>query len=300
MTTQARIRVRVNEELVLDAGTREELLGPNGREVLVRPPGTTLFRQLLAYLQEKPDPAQRFSGSMAGREGVAAAALTLRWGSYLAVLLDREKPLWPVLDLESVSRISDEEMARINIEASAALAEWIELYRADASGRLYTQLVNRAVCYLPTPKKTSKLKVSQLAALADPEIATAFVRASDAARLERIQTESDRFPSRLFANALINTAWRNGPVERIHKGAFRGYPLDRRRITPAEERELMAIASERLALAMTVCLQLSIEQPQRCWSEQVLPFGLADKWLIAPTGWTLTETSREVRLLAST
>src|SRR6266849_2376825 len=32
---------------------------------------------------------------MAGRESVAAAALTLRWGSYLAVLLDRDKPVWP-------------------------------------------------------------------------------------------------------------------------------------------------------------------------------------------------------------
>jgi hypothetical protein len=28
-------------------------------------------------------------------------------------------------------------MVRINIEASAALAEWIDLYRADPGGRLY-------------------------------------------------------------------------------------------------------------------------------------------------------------------
>jgi len=31
---------------------------------------------------------------MVGREGVAAAALALRWGNYLAVLLDRDKPVW--------------------------------------------------------------------------------------------------------------------------------------------------------------------------------------------------------------
>jgi hypothetical protein len=42
-------------------------------------------------------------------------------------------------------------MARINIEASAALAEWIDIYREDPGGRLYEQLVNRAVAYLPMP-----------------------------------------------------------------------------------------------------------------------------------------------------
>ena len=30
------------------------------------------------------------------REGVAAAAVILRWGSYLAVLLDRDKPVWAI------------------------------------------------------------------------------------------------------------------------------------------------------------------------------------------------------------
>ena len=61
---------------------------------------------------------------MVGREGVAATVLVLRWGSYLAVLLDRDKPLWSAVRSQGISRISDEEVARINIEASAALAEW--------------------------------------------------------------------------------------------------------------------------------------------------------------------------------
>jgi hypothetical protein len=191
-------------------------------------------------------------------------------------------------------------MARINIEASAALAEWIDLYRADPGGRLYEQLVNRAVSYLPMPKKTSKLKISEFAALADPEMATRIVQASNAERLEKIRTDSKRFPSRIFANALINTAWRNGPVESIHAGEFRGYPLDQRRVTPAEERALMAFVSERLALGMTVCLQLALEQPRRAWSEQVLPYGLAEMLLITPSMWTLTESSSEVRLPAAT
>src|SRR6266567_3024901 len=155
MTSPDPIHVRVNDELVLDAGTCEEIPSPRGPERLIRPPRTTLFHQVLAYLQSKPDPPKRPAGSMAGREGVAAAALVLRWGSYLAVLVDAEKPISPEVRTASTSRIGDEEMARINIEESAALAEWIDLYRGDPGGRIYERLVNRAVCYLPMPKKTA-------------------------------------------------------------------------------------------------------------------------------------------------
>jgi hypothetical protein len=235
---------------------------------------------------------------MVGREGVAAAALVLRWGSYLGVLLDREKPLWSEARSPRTSRIGDAEMARINIEASAALAEWIDLYRAESGGRLYEQLVNRAVSYLPMPKKTSKLKVTAFAALADPVMAARVVQAADATRRERVRADAERCPSRILANALVHTARRNGPVENVHAGGYHGYPLDQRRMTPAAARELMAFVSERLALGMTVCLQLAMERPQRSWSEQVLPYGLAEILMITPSRWTLTEATREVRLPA--
>jgi hypothetical protein len=126
-----RLRVRVNDELMLDGGTCEEVAGPNGPDRLIRPPETTLFRQVLGYLRAKPDPPARPAGSTFGREGIAAAAVVLRWGSYLAALLDRDKPLWSAAHSDGISRISDGEMARINIEASAALAEWSDLARAE-------------------------------------------------------------------------------------------------------------------------------------------------------------------------
>ena len=62
----------------------------------------------------------------------------------------------------------------------------------------------------------------------------------------------------------------------------------------------MGFTSERLALGMTVCLQLAMEQPRRPWSEQVLPYGLAEILMITPSRWTLTGSSREVRLPAAT
>ena len=104
---------------------------------------------------------------------------------------------------------------------------------------------------------------------------------------------------RALANALVNTAWRNGPVESVHAGSVQGYPLAQRRVTPAEERGLMRFASAGMALGMTVCLQLATERPRRSWPEQVLPFGLAEILLITPSRWTLTEASRKVRLPTS-
>jgi hypothetical protein len=290
-----RLEVRVNDELVLDAGTCQEVAGSGGREWLIHPPETTLFHQVLAYLKAKPDPPTRPSGTTIGREGVAAAALVLRWGSYLAVLLDREKPVWPAVHSARTSRISDDEMARINIEASAALAQWIDIYRG--APRLYRPLVDRAIGYLPMPNRTaSKLKVREFSALAIPEIAARVVQAADAERLARVHADAERWPSRMLANALVNTAWRNGPVEDVHAGYVQGYPLAQRRMTPEEEHDLMRFASDGMALGMTVCLLLTSEQSRRSWPEQVLPYGLAELLMITPSRWTLTETSREVRL----
>jgi hypothetical protein len=293
-TTREHLQVRVNEELVLDAGTTEKTPGPDGPELLIRPPASTLFHQVLGYLRSKPNPSARPSGSMAGREGMAAAALTLRWGSFLTVLLDQEKPVWPEAHSTGTSRVNDDEMARINIEASAALADWINLFRAEYDS--YLQLVERAMCYLPMPKKRPKLKVTEFGALADPDVAERIIQSADPARVERARGISESHTTRVFSNALVNTAWRNGPIEDIHAGKFRGYPLDQRRITPAEEQGIMVFANERLALGMAVCLQLAIEQPRRPWSEQILPYGLAEMMMITPSRWSLTEASREVRL----
>jgi hypothetical protein len=71
-----------------------------------------------------------------------------------------------------------------------------------------------------------------------------------------------------------------------------------RRATLAEERTLMDYAGERFALGMSVCLSLAMDESQRAWPDQVLPYGLAEAMLITPSGWSTTETSRTVRLPA--
>lgn len=290
------LRVRVNDDLNLDAGTCEEVVGPNGPELLIRQPRTTLFHQVLAYLREKPDPITKLSGLTSEREGAAACAVTLRWGSFLAVLFDREKPVWREVKSENTSRISDGEMARINIEASAALAEWVDFFRAEQDRALYSKLVDRALYYLPMPKSKPKLNSNSFLALADLGLSSMLLGACDAAHLEGARAQAERFASRIFANALINHAWRNGPVEAIHAGKFRGYPIDQRRMTAVEERQLMGCSIGRLAIGMRVCRQLSAEQSTRGWAEQVLPYAVAESFLITPCRWTLTECSRDTHL----
>jgi len=46
MTACDELWVRVNDELVLDAGTCEEASGPRGPERLIRSPETTVFQQV--------------------------------------------------------------------------------------------------------------------------------------------------------------------------------------------------------------------------------------------------------------
>lgn len=290
-----RLRVRVNDELVLDAGEHRLVAGPHGPERVIRPPRITLFHQVLGYLQAKPDPERQPPGTGVGREGVAAAAVTLRWGSYLAVLADRQKPLWHAARTPAISRISDGEMARINIEASAAMAAWIDIYRTDPAG--YARLVDKAVSYLPMTRKTSKRSIGPFMALAHPELARRLELAVPPHLLAQARRDVERCPSRILANALVNVAWRNGPVEDIHAGVARDYyPLDERRVTPAEERTLLRVASDRMAMGMDVCLGLAMERPQRPWPEQVLPYALASMMGITPSSWTMTETSREIHL----
>ena len=284
------LRVRVNDELLLDAGTEET----GDSERIIHPPEVTLFHQALTYLRAKPNPPAPPACTTIEDEGAAAAAAVLRWGSYFAVLADRAKPLWAEVRSPTTSRISDAEMARINIEASAALAEWVDLSRANRG--TYEELVSRALAYLPLGKTRPRIEGSRFAILAMPEVATTLINASHADRLATARADAERTPSRLFANALVNTAWRNGPVEDIHAGDFRGYPLDHRRVTDREDRALMGFAADRLTTGMEVCGGLAQERPARSWPEQVLPYGLARMMLITPSRWTLTEATREVRL----
>src|SRR5258708_17503458 len=99
----------------------------------IHPPEPTMYDQVLRHLETISHEARIPLKSQLnfGEVALATIAVCLRWGTYFAVLADRTKPIWPQTRQEGISMIGDEEMARINIEASAALAQWIEQMRAD-------------------------------------------------------------------------------------------------------------------------------------------------------------------------
>jgi hypothetical protein len=75
------------------------------------------------------------------------------------------------------------------------------------------------------PKRKPILKFNEFLALANLEISAKPLEACDAAYLERAHADAERTATVSLQNALINHAWRNGPVEGIHGGKSRGYLL---------------------------------------------------------------------------
>jgi len=239
---------------------------------LVHSPETTMFEQVVDYLGSLPPPRD-YPGIHIGQEAVAATAVCLRWGSYLAVLMDRDKPLWPQARQEGLSRIADSEMARINIEASAALEQWIDIMRDDWDRYLSLMWAAR---HLPMPQKSVKRDrgYAHLFMLSQPEAANLMPQESE--WVERARAEAEAHPTRVLSNALINACWRNGPVEGIHGGQASTYPLTQRRIRPSEERTLIRTTAGRLAQGI---YGFSVSPAQhgdpRLWAERVLPYNLA-------------------------
>lgn len=281
--------VRAGDELVLDAGWWEEVPDDaGGVRRLVHPPARGMFEQVVGYLSWVGEPAGRWRPTRA-EEALAATAVCLRWGTYLAVLADRDKPCWRGGPADRTSRISDSEMARINVEASAALAAWIELSRRDYDRYAALVLASRR---LPMTRRHAPRggEGEQLLLLLHPRMAEAISTRVDAEARATAEAE----PTRVLANALVHVTWRNGPVEDIHAGVAGPLPLLRRRLLPSEERRLVATTSGRLVYGLGVAAALSLERSERSWSERVLPCAVAP--FLVPRGWSLRERTRLVEL----
>lgn len=111
----SKLLIPLTPDFSLHAG---DLAGQDGW-LSITPPTSSLFSQLCRWLAQQPPV---YVGVNHWVLSIGATALCLRWGSYLAVLLDESKPVAPRAGQPGVSLISDEEMRRINIEASSNLA----------------------------------------------------------------------------------------------------------------------------------------------------------------------------------
>src|SRR5690348_16483943 len=220
------LTVRVSEQVNLEAGTWEESVDQRQKPYrLITPPARTMYEQLLAYLIDaaeeqkiRPDPVLDFE-----EVALATVAVCIRCGSYFAVLNNPEQPLWAAS--KTASCIADSEMARLNIEMSAALTHWISLI--DSDNNLFRTLVKAALQFLPFPSVTIDPRASN----SEFRLSTFFNLQQEREGLmsNMKQVLGDDFVERkgqavlihphslrALANGLLLEFWRNGPIEDIH------------------------------------------------------------------------------------
>jgi hypothetical protein len=305
MPEQRSLTVNVSARFTIDAGSWQERVEEDQAPYrLVSPPRATMYRQVLSYLEEAtrgqkvPPKSQVHFGEVA----IATVALCIRWGSYFAVLANRGLPQWAAAFDPEVSCIGDAEMARINIEASAALSDWIDLMRADQPR--FRKLVKAAVQLLPFPiaqldGSTYYHRFRAFSAFNSAHgrryLMEAFARDFGPEWLERQKAGVLLNPTRALANGILNEHWRNGSgIEDVHAGSVAPpRPLLQRRLTRAQEALLMQETAELFVPTMRALYYIVSKPSEESWPEQALPYAIAFK---PPANWSLDEQTREIAL----
>jgi hypothetical protein len=286
----------VENDFVLDAGTRLQTLDENKRSVTrVTPPGVPMFRQVVDHLEAKPRPADGYV--RLADEARATVAVCLRWGSYFAALVDASRPFSPNAWDENTSQIADDEMARMNIEISAAIQWWLTLKGSDE--QRYTQLVQRALTYLPLGRKTvtRSPEGDVLRECSTAAMAAAVRHAWHVEHLERDLRLAGTHGARAIANTITLLSWRNGPVENVHAGRRFGHRFNERRVLPQDEKAIIRQAQNVLHAALNAVEHMAFDGAWPPPPERVLPFM---RPFCHPSDWSYTEQSRIVELPLST
>ncbi len=296
------LTINVNDQCTIDAGYWREC--PEEDYRLISPPHSSMYQQVLSYLEEAtrdqkvPPKSQLHFGEVA----IATVSVCLRWGSYFAVLTNRDLPQWTDAFDPEVSCVGDGEMARINIEASAALAQWIDLMRADQ--QQFRKMVRAAIQWLPFP--LSQLNGSTYdhhfralgafnSASGRQYLLEACVRDFGSEWFEREKARILVNPTRAMANGILNEHWRNGSgIEDIHAGSVAPpRPLTQRRLTGLQETLLMQETAELFVPTLRALYHVVSKPSEETWPEQALPYAIAFK---PPVNWSLDEQTREIAL----
>ena len=305
MAQRHSLTINANDRCAIDAGSWQECIEEDQMPYrLISSPQTTMYRQVLSYLEETtrdekvPPKSQLHFGEVA----IATVAICIRWGSYFAVLVNRDLPQWVAAFDPEVSCISDGEMARINIEASAALSDWIGLMQADQ--QRFRKLVKAAVQLLPFPiiqldGSTYYHRFRALGAINSANsrrsLMEAFARDFGWEWLEREKARVLVNPTRALANGILSEHWRNGSgIEDIHAGSVAPpRPLTQCRLTKAQETLLTQETAELFVPTLRALYNVVSKPSEESWPEKALPYAIAFKPL---TDWSLEEQTRAIAL----
>jgi len=297
------LTIQVNKNVRMHVGTIEE----TAQVLTIQSSAIPMIDQLITYLDPLP---LHDTGFPIQKMSLGCAALCIRWGSYLATLIDSFAPLHPDLLRQhhdtppSVSLITNSEMRRMNIEISANLAALVRFYRERGWDALRT-LLAKAYAYLPMShhavQKSAESVESLIGALAlGTELLLAKTVTSPDALLPYQVPVQDA--DRCLANILMAQAWRNSLIEDIHTGTPPTVP-----VTPHQQRMLPAtrqLLLQEVTTHMDTILSLFplLFDPQEHLRE--LPTWPMTATVLANTryaspavGWSLTDQSAPVSLV---
>jgi hypothetical protein len=114
-------------------------------------------------------------------------------------------------------------------------------------------------------------------------------------RLDRARPIVTRHPYRVLGNSMALAAWRNGPVEDIHRGWAACHSLDYRRATDDQCRELMSFTSDRLSVLLSR-FRPWMQSPglAPAWPENLAGIQISPRFTCS--SWSLTESCSVVEL----
>jgi len=286
------LTVRVTDDLVVSAGSWHQTLDRHYRPVAhIEPPSVPMFAQVVEYLESQPLP--RNEHVRLADEARTAAAVCVRVGSYFALLTDASLPFSPTAGDERTSHIDDAEMARMNVEISAAIAWWLNLKATDQ--KRYCRLVDRALVYLPLGRKTvgRSSHGDALWGCALKGFATEVKNAWPSERLMKDLGLAAKHPVRIIANSVTHVSWRNGPIENIHAGRGIGHAVNERRVLPRDEKAIIRQVQDGFYGALRGVESLVFDEAWPPPPDRVLPFMTP---FMEPSRWSYTEQSRVIEL----
>lgn len=279
-----KLLVHAIKELILDAGTITEKDG----QFIILPPAQHMFDQMWNWLECHN---RKNTGYHHWALGIGATALCYRWGTYLAVLMDKNKPIDPRVSVpqNTFSMISQDEMMRINIEASSNLAKLLENLHKDEYKTI--DFILRAYDWLPMPQRQVKRNWKTVAMIYKT---LEVYKDSLQIYTKDILNQAVKFPYRSLANTITVLAYRNGEVENVHAGKAAACCLNYRRFSQNQSRKVLRTIAEQLSAVFTT-KPLWLDDPA---IPGEWPNNLGGLPYVAfyPHDWSLSKSSSEIVL----
>jgi hypothetical protein len=276
----------------LPAGLREAL-APDSYgswerqgELVVCATSQAPWRRLVAVLDQIAEAEDTPGTVPAIEEADAIVACCWLYGSYAYMLTQgRSEPRFKSGD---VSRITDSEMKRINIEFSAGLAAWLEVREQDPNRVERRTRAALRLLRMPWTKNRSEMwyDLSEKEDEYPADLAAPFIALG----------RENPLTFREEANYAVNACYRNGPIEDVHgnrggRALSSGELLGAKRLYARDVTRIGGSAARRLAIYLV----------KRDGSFRSLIAGLmrARKCFEYPDGWSVTEETADVRYRTS-